>query len=285
MAEKKVLRIKRNNGGHWVGDGFPVTTMFSYFEDGAEISPFLLLDYAGPADFEPSDKPRGVEKHPHRGFETVTIVYQGEVEHKDNAGNAGKIGPGDVQWMTAARGILHEEMHGLEFTKRGGTLEMIQLWVNLPARDKMSAPGYQEILNANIPVVDLPDGAGHLRLISGEYGDAYGAAKTFTPVNLWDMRIKGGSKLTLPVSEGHNAMLLVLDGDVVLNGGEVLEQRQLAHFTADGEAISLDVKSDATILLMSGEPINEPVVGRGPFVMNTKDEIRIAMNDYAAGKF
>lgn len=285
MAEKKLTKISRNNGGHWVGDGFPVTTLFSYFEDGAEISPFLLLDYAGPADFEPSDRPRGVERHPHRGFETVTIVYQGEVEHKDNAGNAGKIGPGDVQWMTAARGILHEEMHGSEFTRNGGTLEMIQLWVNLPAKDKMGAPGYQEILNANIPVVDLPDGAGTLRLIAGEYAGAKGAARTFTPVNLWDMRVKAGSKTVLPVPEGHNAMLLVLDGDVGVTGGEVIEQRQLVRFAAQGDAVSLDVKSDATLLLMSGEPINEPVVGRGPFVMNTTEEIRAAMNDYAAGKF
>ena len=285
MAEKKIIRIKRNNGGHWVGDGFPVTTLFSYFEEGAEISPFLLLDYAGPADFEPSDRPRGVEKHPHRGFETVTIVYQGEVEHKDNAGNAGKIGPGDVQWMTAARGILHEEMHGAEFTRNGGTLEMIQLWVNLPAKDKMRAPGYQEIVSSKIPVVNLPDGAGTLRLIAGAYGETKGAARTFTPVDLWDMRIKAGSKISLPVTHGHNVMLLSLSGDVGLEGGELLGQRQLAHYAADGDTVTLDVKTDATLLLMSGEPIHEPVVGRGPFVMNTLGEIKAAMNDYAAGKF
>lgn len=285
MTNKKLIRIKRNNGGHWVGDGFPVSTMFSYFEDGAEISPFLLLDYAGPADFEPSEKPRGVEIHPHRGFETVTIVYQGEVEHKDNAGNSGKIGPGDVQWMTAARGILHEEKHGVDFTKKGGTLEMIQLWVNLPAKDKMSDPGYQEILNANIPTVDLPDGAGRMRLIAGGYDGVKGAAKTFTPINLWDMRVKTGGKVNLSIPEGHNAMLLVLLGEVSVNGGEMLEERQIGHFAAEGDAISLEVKQEAAILLMSGEPIDEPVVGRGPFVMNTAEEIRAAMNDYAAGKF
>ena len=284
MTDKKMTRVKRNGGGHWVGDGFPVSTMFSYFEDGAEISPFLLLDHAGPADFEPADKPRGVEKHPHRGFETVTIVYQGEVEHKDSAGNAGKIGPGDVQWMTAARGILHEEMHGMEFTRKRGTLEMIQLWVNLPAKDKLHDPGYQEILNRNIPVVDLPDGAGHMRLIAGEYDGARGAARTFTPLNLWDMRVKAGASVSLPVPDGHNAMLLVLSGRISVDGEDIVA-REIVHFTRDGDAVSFDVGEEAVMLLMSGEPIDEPIVGRGPFVMNTAEEIRAAMNDYAAGRF
>ena len=284
MTMKKMTKLHRSTGGHWVGNGFPVSTMFSYHEDGPDISPFLLLDYAGPADFEPSDKPRGVEIHPHRGFETVTIVYQGEVEHKDNAGNEGKIGPGDVQWMTAARGILHEEMHGREFTKRGGTLEMIQLWVNLPAKDKMTDPGYQEILSGNIPVVDLPDGAGRMRLIAGEYGDVRGAAKTFTPVNLWDMRVKAGAKIDLAVPEGHNTMLLVLLGKVTVDG-ELLAERQIGHFAREGDTLTLDVQEEAAILVMTGEPINEPIAGRGPFVMNTSDEIRTAMNDYAAGRF
>lgn len=284
MTDKKTTRIKRGDGGHWVGDGFPVSTMFSYFEDGAEISPFLLLDYAGPADFEPSDRPRGVEKHPHRGFETVTIVYQGEVEHKDSAGNAGKIGPGDVQWMTAARGILHEEKHGADFTRRGGTLEMVQLWVNLPARDKMSDPAYQEISSADIPAADLPDGAGRMRLIAGEYDGMRGAAKTFTPLNLWDMRVKAGARVSLPVAEGHNAMLLVLYGRISV-GGETAGERQIVHFARGGDRVSFDVEEEAAVLLMSGEPIDEPVAGRGPFVMNTAEEIRAAMNDYAAGRF
>lgn len=285
MAAKKMIRTKRNREGHWVGDGFPVSTMFSYFEDGADISPFLLLDYAGPADFAPSGRPRGVEKHPHRGFETVTIVYQGEVEHKDNAGHSGRIGPGDVQWMTAARGILHEEMHGRDFTKRGGTLEMIQLWVNLPARHKMDDPAYQEILNDRIPVIQLPEGAGHMRLIAGEYQGVQGAARTFTPVNLWDMRVKSGAKIDMAVPEGYNAMLLVLSGSVAVNGEGVLERRELGHFTAEGSVITMEASEDAVFLLMSGAPIDEPVTGRGPFVMNTMDEIRQAMNDYARGKF
>lgn len=285
MNSKKVMRVKRSDGGHWVGDGFPVSTMFSYFEDGDEISPFLLLDYAGPADFDPSDKPRGVEKHPHRGFETVTIVYQGEVEHNDNAGNAGKIGPGDVQWMTAARGILHEEKHGADFTRQGGTLEMVQLWVNLPAKDKMSEPGYQEILSHNIPVVDLPDGGGRMRLIAGDYSGTRGAARTFTPLNLWDMRVAAGAKVSLPIPEGHNAMLLVLMGGVTVDNGETVGERHIVHFTSKGDAIAFNADQESALLLMTGEPINEPVVGRGPFVMNTQDEIRVAMNDYAAGKF
>lgn len=285
MKPKKVMRIDRATGSHWVGDGFPVSSMFSYREDGMNISPFLLLDYAGPADFEPSNRPRGVEKHPHRGFETVTIVYQGEVEHRDSAGNSGKIGPGDVQWMTAARGILHEEMHGREFTKKGGTLEMIQLWVNLPAKDKMGDPGYQEILSRDIPQVDLPDRAGRARLIAGEYHGVRGAARTFTPVNLWDMRVKAGSRIELPVAEGHNTMLLALSGKISLDGGEFLNAREIAHLSRDGEAVAFNVQEEATLLLMSGEPIEEPIAGRGPFVMNTAEEIRAAMNDYASGRF
>lgn len=285
MKTRKISRIKRSNGGHWVGNGFPVSTMFSYFEDGATISPFLLLDYAGPADFKPSDKPRGVEKHPHRGFETVTIVYQGEVEHKDNAGNAGKIGPGDVQWMTAARGILHEEMHSRDFTRKGGALEMIQLWVNLPAKDKMSAPGYQEILSRDIPVVDLPDGSGLMRVIAGDYAGIKGAARTFTPVNLWDVRLNAGGKINLTVPAHFTAALLVLKGSVRVNGSEQLGEKELALFGHDGDRIEIEAEDDSVILALSGEPIDEPIAGRGPFVMNTVEEIKTAMADYAAGRF
>lgn len=285
MRQKEITRINHGTGGHWVGDGFPVSTMLSYQTQESEISPFLLLDYAGPADFEASTRPRGVEQHPHRGFETVTIVFQGELEHSDNAGNAGKIGPGDVQWMTAARGILHEERHSQEFTETGGTLEMIQLWVNLPAKDKMSDPHYQEILNTDIPIVNLPGEAGFIRLIAGDYDEIKGAAKTFTPVNLWDMRLKAGHKVDLVVPEKHNAFILVLAGDVILNDSEQLGPKELAQFTREGEAVSLEVQEDSTIFLMSGEPIDEPVVGHGPFVMNTHDEINTAMADYAAGRF
>lgn len=282
---KKITRINRGTGSHWVGDGFPVDTMFSYHNQAADISPFLLLDYAGPEDFEPSDKPRGVEKHPHRGFETVTIVYQGEVEHSDNAGNSGKIGPGDVQWMTAARGILHEEKHGTDFTRKGGTLEMIQLWVNLPAKDKMTAPGYQEILNKDIPVVNLPDDGGEIRIIAGDYNGKRGSARTFTPMNVWDIRLNAGRNIDVSIPDGHTAMLLVLSGSLKINGDETLGRKELALFNHEGEAITLNADTDTMALLLSGQPIDEPVVGHGPYVMNTQDEIREAMADYRAGRF
>ncbi|MCB9964132.1 MAG: pirin family protein [Rhodospirillales bacterium] len=285
MKIKKIARINRGTGQHWVGNGFPVNTLFSYSQQGHDISPFLLLDYAGPADFEPSDHPRGVEQHPHRGFETVTIVYQGEIEHKDNAGNFGKIGPGDVQWMTAARGILHEEMHGSDFTKKGGTLEMIQLWVNLPAKDKMSAPHYQEILNSKIPVVKMDDNGGTVRVIAGNYANTKGAAKTFTPVNLWDMRLKTGHIIDLPLPEGFTTNVLILSGNVQINGEETLNEKELVLFEREGDYISLKAISDTSILIMNGEPIDEPIAGQGPFVMNTQDEIKQAMNDYRSGRF
>ena len=285
MENKKITRVHRATGGHWVGDGFPVSTMFSYHTDQHDISPFLLLDHAGPASFDPSDFPRGVEEHPHRGFETVTIVYQGEVEHRDNAGNSGKIGPGDVQWMTAGRGILHEEMHGMDFTRKGGTLEMIQLWVNMPAKDKMTAPGYQEILAANIPRITFEDDAGHMRLIAGSYGDLNGAAKTFTPVNLWDIQIAAGKTVQLNVPAGHNTMLLTLSGKVRVNDDETLATKELGYLTQEGDSITLHAEENSLVLLMSGTPIDEPIVGRGPFVMNTMKEISDAMTDYALGRF
>ncbi len=285
MPAKQLSSIHRQTESHWVGDAFPVSTMLYYGENGAEISPFLLLDYAGPAEFKPTQEPRGVGQHPHRGFETVTIVYSGEVEHRDNAGNAGKIGPGDVQWMTAARGILHEEYQSRAFTKTGGTLEMIQLWVNLPAKDKMSAPHYQEILSKNIPVAELPNGAGTARIIAGVFGATKGAAKTFTPVNLWDMRLKKGARVTLPVPQGHNTALLVLHGKATVNSGETLARKEIALFAPEGDSIEVAADEDATLLLMSGEPIDEPIAGRGPFVMNTPEEIHQAIADFQAGRF
>ncbi len=280
MSNRKIVTITKGHGQHWVGDGFPVRSMFSYGSD-AGISPFLLLDYAGPADFKPSDKPRGVEQHPHRGFETVTIVYDGEVEHRDTAGNSGKIGAGDVQWMTAARGILHEEMHSAEFTRKGGILEMVQLWVNLPARDKMSAPKYQEIVNKNIPVVEFEGGS--LRVIAGDFNEVKGAAETFTPVYLYDIRLQKNAELKLPVVNGFNAMLLVLSGSVQV-GDKMLNAAELAVFDVDGDVISLKAHNDAKVLFLSGEPINEPVVGAGPFVMNTEAEIHQAFSDFRAGR-
>jgi len=268
-----------------VGDGFPVNNMLSYSTMGENISPFLLLDYAGPASFEPSTQQRGVGMHPHRGFETVTIVYQGEVEHKDNAGNAGKIGPGDVQWMTAARGILHEEKHSRAFTQQGGMLEMIQLWVNLPAKDKMSAPHYQEILNAAIPIIELPDQAGSIRIIAGQYGETIGAAHTFTPINLWDLRLIAGFETILALPVGYNTAILVLSGKVTVNGADKLQTKEIALFDKSGDHVILKADENSIILVMNGEPINEPIAGYGPFVMNTDAEIKQAMEDFNAGLF
>lgn len=285
MKIKQIAGIIRGTGTHWVGDGFPVNTLMSYHTQGADISPFLLLDYAGPAEFGPSDRPRGVGQHPHRGFETVTIVYQGEVEHKDNAGNAGKIGPGDVQWMTAARGILHEEMHGRDFTKNGGTLEMIQIWVNLPAKDKMAAPRYQEITNASIPVVELPNNAGKARVIAGDFETTAGAARTFTPINLWDIRLNAGGKAKLPLPDGFTTAILVLEGNVKVNGSESLKAKELGFLGRTGDHVNLEAAVPSVLLVMNGKPIDEPIEGYGPFVMNTQEEIRQAMADFQAGRF
>lgn len=285
MNVKHINRIKHRTERHWVGNGFPVTTLFSYHTDTHEISPFLLLDYAGPMAFAPADNPRGVDQHPHRGFETVTIVYQGEVEHRDNKGNSGKIGPGDVQWMTAARGILHEEKHSTDFTRTGGTLEMIQLWVNLPAKYKMDNPQYQEILSHNIPVVTLKNGAGHVRVIAGDFDGVKGIARTFTRVNIWDAYLTPGAKTKFTIPENFTTNLLVLKGEVIINNGEKLTEGEIASFELKGEIIEIETSIESVFLLLSGEPINEPVVGHGPFVMNTKEEIQQAISDFQNGKF
>jgi redox-sensitive bicupin YhaK (pirin superfamily) len=279
---RKILGVTSSPKAHWVGDGFPVRSLLSP-ESG--LSPFLLLDYAGPAEFTPTDRPRGVGQHPHRGFETVTIVYQGELEHRDSTGNGGTIGPGDVQWMTAASGILHEEFHSEAFTRTGGTLEMVQLWVNLPAKDKKAAPGYQTLLNAEIPTVALADGAGHVRVIAGDYAGQTGPARTFTPINIWDLRLGRDKTTTLTLPEGHTVALAVLGGTVLVNGEEVARAGQLVAFARTGGAITLEANNDVTVLVLSGAPINEPVVAHGPFVMNSVGEIKQAMLDFEQGRF
>jgi quercetin 2,3-dioxygenase len=263
-AMKKILKIDHAGPGHWVGDGFPVRTIFSHQSHGATISPFLLLDYAGPAQFPPADRPRGVEQHPHKGFETVTIVYSGEVEHRDSTGGGGLIGPGDVQWMTAASGLLHKEMHGRDFTKRGGTLEMVQFWVNLPAKDKKGAPHYQSITTAQIPQVSLPGDAGIVRVIAGSQYGVTGPASTFTPINLWDVRITGGNRAELTLPEGHTTLVFVLSGQVELPNSESLGDAGLAIFDRRGDSIVLSALKDTKLLVLSGEPIDEPVVAYGP---------------------
>lgn len=280
---KKVIGVYGNEEGHWVGDGFPVRTLFFYQNMGKQMSPFLMLDFAGPAEFPPTNQRKGVGTHPHRGFETVTIVYEGEVSHKDSTGQGGTIGPGDVQWMTAGSGILHQEYHSEKFANEGGRLQMIQLWVNLPAKQKMTQPAYQSILKNQIPVVAVGD-SGTVRVIAGEYQGFNGPAKTFTPMNVWDVQLKKGSTLSLPAMNGWNTSIVVLKGLVESDQAAAKEAKMLM-FSPDNEAIEIKAAEDSVLLLLSGEPINEPIVGHGPFVMNTKEEIMQAIDDFNAGAF
>jgi redox-sensitive bicupin YhaK (pirin superfamily) len=279
---KRVIGIRGSLDAHWVGDGFPVRTLFSYHDSGQELSPFLLLDYAGPRRFPPSEARLGVGQHPHRGFETVTIVYEGEVEHRDSSGAGGRIGPGDVQWMTAAAGVVHEEFHGRDFARRGGLFEMVQLWVNLPARDKMAPPRYQALASADIPVVSLGEGRGELRVIAGEFAGARGPARTFTPIHVWDVRLEREARLEVPA--GFTTALVVLHGSVRVNGSGPAEAATYALLDREGTEIRLESQQGARLLLLSGAPIDEPISGYGPFVMNTPQEIRQAIADFQSGK-
>jgi len=281
---KKLRCIQRSVDRHWVGNGFPVRTLFAYPNLGPVLSPFLLLDYAGPMEFPPTAERLGVGEHPHRGFETVTIVYAGEVEHRDSFGGGGKIGPGDMQWMTAASGLVHEEFHGRDFARRGGMFEMVQLWVNLPAKDKKAPPGYQSILDKQIPAVSLPDGAGTLRVIAGEFSDAKGPARTFTPMHVWDLRLDTEESTHLQVPEGWTTALVVLRGTARVNGSEPIGTAEVGLFDRARTRISIDNAQGVRALLLSGTPIDEPIVGSGPFVMNSAGEIRQAMLDYQSGK-
>ncbi|MBX3629640.1 MAG: pirin family protein [Nitrosomonas sp.] len=283
-SAKKLLRIQKKTDQHWVGDGFPVRTLFSYSSLGPIISPFLLFDYAGPVEFAPTEQRRGVGEHPHRGFETVTIVYSGEVEHRDSSGGGGKIGPGDVQWMTAASGLVHEEFHGRNFAQYGGVLEMVQLWVNLPAKDKMSLPRYQSILDHQIPTVNFPNDQGKVRVIAGEFDGIAGPARTFTPINVWDLHLTSEQPINLVVPDGYNTLLAVLKGSVCVNGSETIGAAEVGLFDRTGSYIRIDNAHNTTALLLCGEPIDEPITGSGPFVMNTAEEIRQAMADYQSGK-
>ena len=268
---------------HWVGDGFPVRSVFSTHIQGAAISPFLLLDYGGPARFEPSDRPRGVEEHPHKGFETVTIVFAGEVDHRDSAGNAGHIGPGDVQWMTAGRGVVHEEKHGERLTREGGSFEMAQLWVNLPAKDKGAAPGYQPLTRAQIPTVSLGGGS-MARVIAGSVGTTRGPARTFTPITLLDLALAGGEEVAIDIPDGHTTLVLVRDGRLDLGNGRHAGPADTVMYDRAGQGITLHPTGDTSALLMAGEPIDEPVAAYGPFVMNTREEISEAMEEYRRGE-
>lgn len=269
---------------HWVGNGFPVRSVFDYNGLGRELSPFLMLDYAAPYSFPPGDEKRGVGGHPHKGFETVTVAYQGELEHRDSSGGGGKIGAGDVQWMTAGNGIVHEEFHSQDFTRKGGTLQMVQLWVNLRAQDKSAKAGYQTLLKAQIPNVGLPEDSGTVRVIAGEFGTTKGAAKTFTPINLWDVNLRAGKSTTLPLPDGHTSTFLVLSGEVVAGGDRQAGEGDLVVFERSGNGITVKANTDAKLLVMDGEPFDEPIVGYGPFVMNSRAEIQQAFEDFQLGR-
>jgi redox-sensitive bicupin YhaK (pirin superfamily) len=282
---KEILEILSAPAPHWVGDGFPVRSLFSYDRHGKALSPFLLLDYAGPTEFAPAMQPRGVGTHPHRGFETVTIVYQGEVDHRDSTRAGGHIGPGDVQWMTAASGIMHEEFHSAAFTRQGGMLEMVQLWVNLPARDKMTDPRYQTLLDTDIPKVALNDGAGTVRVIAGELRGYRGPARTFTSMDVWDIRLSQGSRTHFVLPEGRTLALVVLRGTLLVNESKIAGEAKVVVFARAGTRVAVEADRDATLLLLSGEPIDEPIVGQGPFVMNSQAEIAKAIADFNGGQF
>lgn len=282
---RQILGIYSAPRQHWVGDGFPVRTLLSHHDQCQHISPFIMLDYAGPAKFEPTTERRGVGVHPHKGFETVTVVYEGEVEHRDSTGAGGIIGPGDVQWMTAASGILHEEYHSPAFAKKGGNFEMVQLWVNLPAKDKSAKPGYQTLLSADIPTVELPGGAGSLRVIAGAYGDANGPARTFTKLNMWDVALMRDKSAKLDVPEGQTLSVLVLKGTIEIDGREIVREAQTVILGRDGGGVTLEANGEAKLLVLTGEPIDEPVVAHGPFVMNSVGEIKQAMLEFQSGKF
>ena len=271
---------------HWVGDGFRVAGYMNVIaQAAARLSPFLLLDYHPPYTYEAAARPRGVGVHPHRGFETVTLAWEGSLAHRDSTGAGGVIGPGDVQWMTAARGILHKEHHEAGFSQRGGTMHMAQLWVNLPAKLKMSAPAYQPIAATDIPVLTLPNDSGTVRIIAGSLGGIKGAARTATRVHVFDARLAAGARLDLPISAAENLSVLVMSGEVQINGTVRAGPSDLVLFKNEGEVATICANSSAHLLVLGGEPIAEPLVQYGPFAMNTKQEIAQAFEDYRRGAF
>jgi len=288
MAKKTLKKIHSILGDkeiYWVGDGFPVRTLFAYPNLGPLLSPFLMLDYAGPKQFDSADEQRGVGEHPHRGFETITIVYSGEIDHRDSAGGGGHIGPGDVQWMTAGSGVVHEESHSSDFTQQGGLLEIVQLWVNLPQKDKLTKPRYQSIENEQIPVLSFANNSGQMRVIAGHYDNVIGPAQTFSPMNIWDLQLKADNMFHFELAEKDTAVLVILSGTVGIAGEKnLLKSAEVAIFERAGSQLVLEAMTNVKALLLSGEPINEPIVGSGPFVMNTAEEIHQARMDYQTGK-
>lgn len=286
MTTKKVEIVVSPKPAHFVGDGFRVHNFIPGASglDMKRMDPFIMLDYNSKFHFNGSEKPRGVGVHPHRGFETVTIAYQGKVEHHDSSGGGGIIGQGDVQWMTAARGVLHKEYHEREWSKTGGIFQMVQLWVNLPAQDKMSKPKYQAIKNSDMKIVDLKEN-GFIEVIAGEYAGNKGPANTFTPVHMMNAKLKSGGKADFNFPAHFNTAALIIEGSIIVNGNEKAKTDQLVLFENKGEEFSIEASEDAVVLIISGEPINEPIVPHGPFVMNTREEIMQAFEDFNTGKF
>lgn len=282
---KKVEQIIAPPPRHWVGDAFHVSGFFPNGPVSAKrMSPFFLLDYNAKMSFAPRELPYGVGPHPHRGFETVTIAYKGKVEHHDSRGGGGIIGEGDVQWMTAGSGLLHKEYYEREFSRAGGEFQMVQLWVNLPAKDKMTDPKYQAITNAEMGRVKLP-GGGEVEVVAGEFAGTKGPATTFTPVHLYNLKPKKGETIKFDLPDGYTTAILAIEGSAVINGGEKLSENNMALFERDGETITVEAAEDGIFLVMSGEPIDEPIAQYGPFVMNTQLELAQAIEDYRSGKF
>lgn len=286
MSKRSIEAVIAPPAAHMVGDGFRVHSFFpgGRLIDKKRMSPFFLLDYGAKVDFSPTNEPRGVGVHPHRGFETVTIAYHGRIAHHDSAGNSGVIGEGDVQWMTAASGLLHKEYHEEEYSRRGGLFQMVQLWVNLPAKDKMSAPKYQEITTSSMGRYPVPGDKGIVEVIAGSYENTSGPASTFTPMNVFNARLKKGAVLPFSFPAGYNTGLLIVDGSAKVNGQDVATD----HFVLmknDGESFTVEATEDAIILILSGEPIDEPIAQYGPFLMNTWSEIEQAIQDVSVGKF
>lgn len=287
MSTRCIEAIVPPPAPHFVGDGFRVHNFIpgSGQLSMQRMSPFIMLDYNSKYHFPPTNTPRGVGVHPHRGFETVTIAYKGKVAHHDSAGNSGVIGEGDVQWMTAASGILHKEYHEKEFAKAGGDFQMVQLWVNLPAKDKMSKPRYQELTNASLGRQELPYGAGTVEVIAGTYENAKGPAKTFTPVHLFNAKLNKGGKVVFSFPAEYNTAILIAEGSVKVNTATDVATNHFVLFGNDGEAFGLEALEDSLVLVLSGEPIKEPIAAHGPFVMNTREEILQAFDDFNKGKF
>lgn len=285
MKTRRIEKITKPGTPHFVGDGFRVHNFIPGTSTMKRMDPFIMLDYNSKFNFPATDQPKGVGVHPHRGFETVTIAYKGRVEHNDSAGGGGIIGEGDVQWMTAASGVLHKEFHETEWSKTGGEFQMVQLWVNLPAKDKMTAPKYQAIANSEITKVSLADDAGELEVIAGAFNGEKGPASTFTPIQMFNVKLKKGRKTQLTFPEHYTTALLMVEGDAIVNENSEVREDHFVLFSSEGDTFTVEALTDAVILVLSGEPINEPIAAHGPFVMNTQEELIEAFQDFNTGKF